>query len=219
MTVLKATKRRGRPQLAEAEAIQALLVEHALNIFLLRGFEQTTMEEIAKSASISKRTLYSRFKDKTELFNHAISKAIDNQKISPDKIEKCFEDNIANTLFAIAKMRFAALSTSSGIRLQRIIATESYRFPELLNQYYENSTKPTIDVIAKYLAKKSNNGEIKSIDTTRCATQFITLALGSNARLIAYGHAINDQSIDRSIHEAIELILHGILPRTNSFEV
>jgi AcrR family transcriptional regulator len=52
-----------------------------LGIFLERGFEQTTMEEIATSVGMSKRTVYARFDDKSALFNAAVMQAIERYTV------------------------------------------------------------------------------------------------------------------------------------------
>ena len=64
-----ATSRKlGRPTREQAQQLQAQLLDQALDIFLDRGFEQTTMDAIAVSAGMSKRTMYLRYEDKAALF-------------------------------------------------------------------------------------------------------------------------------------------------------
>ena len=42
------------------------IAESALNLFIVNGFEATTLDEIAKEAAISRRTFFSYFKSKDE---------------------------------------------------------------------------------------------------------------------------------------------------------
>jgi transcriptional regulator GlxA family with amidase domain len=43
------------------------IAESALNLFIVNGFEATTLDEIAKEAAISRRTFFSYFKSKDEI--------------------------------------------------------------------------------------------------------------------------------------------------------
>ena len=45
------------------------IIDHAEKIFSELGIENTTIDVIAKSAGISKRTVYTYFSSKTELYN------------------------------------------------------------------------------------------------------------------------------------------------------
>ena len=52
----------GRPTRAQQEQRHEELLNVALDIFLERGFEQATMEEIAIQVGMSKRTVYARYR-------------------------------------------------------------------------------------------------------------------------------------------------------------
>jgi AcrR family transcriptional regulator len=57
------TTRPGRPTRAAAKKLDERLRQAAVDTFLQYGFDGTTMEEVARAASISKKTLYARYAD------------------------------------------------------------------------------------------------------------------------------------------------------------
>jgi TetR/AcrR family transcriptional regulator, mexJK operon transcriptional repressor len=59
---------RGRPTRSDARSIDRALLNAARQSFLERGYSQTTLEEIARAAGITKPTLYARYADKSALF-------------------------------------------------------------------------------------------------------------------------------------------------------
>ena len=59
--------------------------------------------------------------------------------------------DLAESLEAIARLRIEQVMTPNGLRLQRIINTESYRFPEIFTANFEQSGKPVIDFVAGLL--------------------------------------------------------------------
>ena len=62
----------GRPTRAEAERRHAALLETAMRLFLERGYEPVSVEEIAKQAGVAKRFFYARYADKSALFVAAV---------------------------------------------------------------------------------------------------------------------------------------------------
>jgi len=202
-------KRRGRPSRLEAAKIQQKLLETALNIFMVHGFEKTTMEEIATSAAMSKRTLYSRYKDKNELFLAAMEKAISNSAITRETVAANINDNVAQTLFNIAKLRFDQVSTLGGIRLQRLLTNEAFRFPGLLDTFFKINTGPTLDALSEYFEQKHDEKILNIDDSRRTAIAFLTLSLGGLTRRIITGHTISEAELNDNLMFNITLFLNG----------
>jgi TetR/AcrR family transcriptional repressor of mexJK operon len=127
----------GRPTREQAEARHDQLLETALDHFLDKGFEQATIEAIAQDVGMTKRTVYARYPDKVSLFRAAVGRAIERYTVAKEVIEATDKGDIEETLIAIAWLRVEQVMTSSGLKLQRIINSESYRFPEILRQSFE----------------------------------------------------------------------------------
>src|SRR6516165_4187852 len=53
---------------SEADLSRAALIEAAGAVFLRKGYHAATMNDVAKAAGISKKTIYELFKSKDELF-------------------------------------------------------------------------------------------------------------------------------------------------------
>ncbi|ABA90331.1 transcriptional regulator, TetR family [Syntrophotalea carbinolica DSM 2380] len=54
---------------AEAEQTRRDILEAALELFHAKGYTRTTLEEIARSAGVTRGAIYWHFKDKVDLFN------------------------------------------------------------------------------------------------------------------------------------------------------
>ena len=65
----------GRPTRAEAQRRLGNMLETAMRLFLERGYEAVSVEEIAKQAGVAKRFIYARYDDKSELFGAAVEHA------------------------------------------------------------------------------------------------------------------------------------------------
>src|SRR5215469_12108523 len=64
----RAAVRFGRPPKELAGEVEQRILDAARNVFLQRGFEGASIDEIAKAARSGKPTIYARFPDKRALF-------------------------------------------------------------------------------------------------------------------------------------------------------
>lgn len=189
------------------------MLEIALDIFLNRGFEQTTTNDIAAAAGMSKRTLYARYSDKGELFREAVRRAIERYTVPREALEEVETEDLEETLTGVARIRIANVATPTGIRLQRILTTQSYRFPDLFHAAFEDGTGPTIDYLSDLFARYQAKGEVEVSDFRRAAVGFLSLVVGGPARLITSGSHISEEEIEARIQFSVQLFLNGIRSR------
>ena len=203
----------GRPTRAQQEQRHEELLNAALDIFLERGFEQTTMEEIATDVGMSKRTVYARYEDKGALFKAAVKRAVERFTVPREALEAVATDDLEETLAAIARLRIANIARPVAIKLQRILTAQSYRFPELFNAAFEEGAGPTISFLSDLFVRYSAQGEINVTEPHRAATAFLSLAVGGPARIIVSGNKLDDTEIEKHIRFAVDLFLVGIRRR------
>ena len=89
--------RRSREQ---AEARHGQLLDAALDHFLDRGFDQATVEAIATSVNMTKRTVYALYPDKVSLFRAAVHRAIEALAVPPEELEAAVSSSLEDTLAA-----------------------------------------------------------------------------------------------------------------------
>jgi TetR/AcrR family transcriptional regulator, mexJK operon transcriptional repressor len=200
----------GRPTWQQQQQRQEELLNVAMDVFLELGFEQTTMDEIAVRVGMSKRTMYARYEDKGALFKAAVHRAIARWTVPRGALDAIETEDLEQTLRAVARTRIANLATPEGIRLQRILSAQSYRFPELLQAVYEEGTGPTIHFLVDLFVRHSKFGKIKATELQRAAPAFLSLVVGGPARLIVSGAHIDDAENESHIRFAVRLFLNGM---------
>ena len=134
------------------EKTQAIF-KGAMQEFLAHGYAATSMDRVAKTAGVSKATVYSYFGDKEGLFN-ALIQALAKEKFQtaiglqePQSLEK--DPKIVLRELA-GKILDHAISDRAFQNFIRIIIGESGRFPELAKAYVNNLAKPAIEILTKY---------------------------------------------------------------------
>lgn len=205
--------RAGRPTREQAEQRHNELLDAALDDFLEKGFEQATIEGIALKVGMTKRTVYARYPDKVALFRAAVNLAIERYRISPERIAATDCGDLERTLRNIAMLRIDLVASPQGLKLQRIIHTESYRFPEIFTDSYELGALPTIEFLAEILARETQAGNLAVADPLMAANAFMSLVTTGPVRFLVSGIPLSRAETDRRVDYAVHLFLDGTRPR------
>jgi TetR/AcrR family transcriptional regulator, mexJK operon transcriptional repressor len=206
-------QRAGRPTREQAEARHGELLEVALDHFLDRGYEAATIDAIASAVSMTKRTVYGLYADKTALFRAAVHRAIERYAISEERIAATDCGDLELTLRNIARLRIDLVASAQGMKLQRIINTESYRFPEIFTEVYELGALPTIRFLARLLKRETAAGRLSIDEPAKAANMFMSMVVSGPVRIIVSGNALSAAEIDERIAFAVKLYLNGAKPR------
>lgn len=129
----------------------------ARKVFLERGFEGASVDDIARESGVSKATLYSYFPDKKQLFAAVVQKSCEEQvedlKVSL-KSHQCPVDGLHKTAQSVVKL----MLSKGMVPLFRLCVAEATRFPELGFIFYSTGPKVWRDQIAEFLRKASERG-------------------------------------------------------------
>ena len=82
------------------------IVDAARNLFTKYGYKKVSMDEIAKEAGVTKKTVYSYFKDKDELFQFFVLEEVENMKALVKQVEDKnlpFLDMVHQTVYEVLK--------------------------------------------------------------------------------------------------------------------
>lgn len=205
--------RPGRPTRQQAEARFEELLDTALDLFLKCGYEITTIESIASAVNMTKRTVYAKFDDKPALFLAAVQRAIEREVTPLAELMALDHGDLRETLEWIARLRISRFLTPRGLRLQQIIQAESYRFPQIAEWHYQQSSLPVLNYVASLLQRAARDGTIRKCDPAEAAAAFMSLVVGGQVRSIVGGRTPSSKDIDRRVSFTVELLLEGLLQR------
>ena len=202
--------RAGRPTREQAEARHEELLDRALDHFLDKGFEQATIEAIAADVGMTKRTVYARYPEKAALFRAAVHRAILRYAIPEDRIRATeVPGDLFLTLTNIAMLRIDLVASPEGLKLQRIIQTESYRFPDIFIDTYEIGALPTVKFLARLLKRETEAGHLTIDDPFAAANAFMSLVVSGPVRFILAASAMPPEELEKSVDFGVRLFLDG----------
>lgn len=202
----------GRPPRLLAEQIRDRIVEAATPLFLTEGYGATSIEAVAKRARMSKRTVYSRFRDKAELFGAVVHRLVDRLRPPSGNTEQFFEgSNLEAILRRLAGLILRAALSPSALALHRVIVSEATRFPELaaaVNQ--EGTRREAIRRIAALLERERSAGELGAGNAEFAAEQFLhMLVAGPQRRALGLGTPMTEADLEAWARNAVDLFLQG----------
>ncbi len=129
----------------------------ALEVFTAQGYAAASMEKIAKTAGVSKPTLYKYFQDKEGLFSALVQQLTErNQKMLPRLLAQSAEhmppQKVLKQIAIFAIDDFPC--DEAVVRLMRMIIGESERFLELAQTFVREIEKPLLETFAAYFSQQ-----------------------------------------------------------------
>ena len=150
----EARRSRGRPPARSDEETRAIILDAARQEFAANGYAAASMDEVARRAGISTKTLYRLIPNKAALFEAMITERID-RFASVVRLRACDGSNIE------AALRDALLVCGELlIALQRAILAESGKFPDIAETFYHKAIKRTEATLASWLRTQHKRGLI-----------------------------------------------------------
>lgn len=141
------------------EKTQAI-VKAARKAFLSRGFDAASMDQIALTAGVSKRTVYNRFRSKEALFGAAITETCKNLlPVNVDDIEASLPPD--EVVREVATQFLRGVMEPEALSLRRIAAFEAERTPALGKAYLEHGPYWMVKMCSPILARLAARGAYK----------------------------------------------------------
>jgi AcrR family transcriptional regulator len=153
------------------------ILDGARKVFLDLGFDGASMGEIARSAGVSKGTLYVYFADKSRLFEAIV----EEESLAQGKVAFNFDPgrDVTTTLTEFGQAYIQLLCRPGGGSATRTVMAIAERMPEVGRRFYDNVVALTIDRLAAYLEVHVASGDLEISDCRLASTQFMQLCQAS----------------------------------------
>ncbi len=184
------------------------VLEGARVVFMKDGFEGASVDDIAKTAGVSKATLYSYFPDKRLLFAEVAKCECHRQ--ADTALEVVTSDSMPDEVLREAGLRMIEFFISDfGLSMFRICTAESGRFPELGKHFYESGPQLVRERLVEYFHEAIDKGQLKIDDLDLAADQFAELCKASffPRLLCGMGSSFDKSEIERVLNGAVETFM------------
>jgi AcrR family transcriptional regulator len=153
------------------------ILDGARKVFMDLGFDGASMGEIARSAGVSKGTLYVYFTDKSRLFEAIV----EEETLEQGKVTFNFDPtrDVTTTLTEFGQAYIQMLCRPGGGSATRTVMAIAERMPDVGRRFYNNVIARTIARLAAYLEVRARSGDLEIEDCQLAATQFMQMCQAS----------------------------------------
>jgi AcrR family transcriptional regulator len=196
-----------------SERKREAIARAALTLFASDGYERTSVEAIAAEAGVSKRTVYSHYGDKENLFLSVVRETYERMLARIDEI-------VGRTVWDLdlpgALTRCVTDITRSIVRaperatLARLLITEAPHFPALIDLMHTRGMTP---LIAAPLARLGQTGRLMISDPLQAAEHLAALTVNQvSSRSLMGTLPLSDDETTQLIANGIRVFLRAYAP-------
>jgi AcrR family transcriptional regulator len=144
----------------------------ARELFLAQGFDAASMGEIARTAGVSKGTLYVYFDSKEQLFEAIVSdecNRLTERVFSLDPEDR----DVEAVLTRLGSAYFGILNRPEAMPALRTVIGIAERMPEIGRKFYESAPARGVATLGRYLESQVAAGILQVDDCELAAAQFL----------------------------------------------
>lgn len=149
------------------------IIDAAVSEFKTHGFNATSMDRIAATAQVSKRTVYNHFDSKEILFQ-AITQELCDRVMQVSEHSYDPKIPIRTQLLSIAEQEISLLTSTEFLDMAKMITAESLASPELTRTNFENFQDTNIGVV-RWIKKAVKDKKLSVSDPVSAGKQFLAL--------------------------------------------
>ena len=139
----------GRPK--SEQKTEAILCA-ASALFLINGFQGTSMDAVAQRAGVSKQTVYSHFANKEDLFQACISKKVAGYGFAETAMVD--DSDLRTALLAIVRQFAELLFDPQVVAMHRVVMGEAATQPRIAALFFESGPMRTKTAVCDFLTRQ-----------------------------------------------------------------
>jgi len=188
------------------------ILDGARRMFLSRGFEGTSMQDVARAAGVSKGTLYVYFDSKEAMFEALVLTECGRLQRTIRQLGAGVEA-VETELRHIARSMIDTLLQDEVLAAMRMMIGAGEKFPDLARQIYQAGPVRSIETLAEYFTLRAARGDLAVADAREVAAEFVDLLLaGLQRRALLMMPPLPDAEIDAFVRRRVSRFLSAYGP-------
>jgi AcrR family transcriptional regulator len=189
------------------------ILDAAFEEFVQKGYPATRLEDVAARAGVTKGTIYVYFDNKESLFVSMVREL--TRPIHEQVVDfAAHQGSTSDFLRAFLRFLYQVMADNPRSReVFRLLIAEASRFPELVDQHFQECMAPIVGIVRDGLAKGVTRGDIRHAP----AVELPEVLLGPAMALTIWIMLFSDRKpmdTARYFEAHLDLLLNGLLPRT-----
>ena len=194
-----------KPKERDKSKKRAIILDGAIDVFIDMGYELASMDKIAETAGVSKRTIYNHFGSKDHLFQVIVEDFL-AQRQNLKTIKYDAGKTLEEQLLAFINAEIFLIDSPKRLGLSRSM---TITFLSDLDYARETVSKypPVFGMFLDWLKEAKEDGKIKADNLLLAARLFNSLIIGALTWPPLFSNDINKYAMKPMIDEVIEVFL------------
>jgi len=184
------------------------IVRMAAPLFLKKGYDSVSINEIIGGVGGSKATIYAWFGGKEGLFEAVVrQKCLD----VVTTIDVDTKGSLEMQLTRIGNSFLAMVLSPPILEFHRLMISIGRSFPEAGQLFFESGPVSAYSIVASWFAKHQKDGRIADEDPYRLAVLFLDMLIGEHqlGLLTSLPRAARREKVDETVRIAVKVFLRG----------
>lgn len=167
--------RSGRPPGSRAGEVDTRILDAATQLFLQRGYEGTSCDQVAIDAHAGKASIYARYANKEALFAAVIENSLERTRVLAEEV--IAENPLLDRLTTVGMSLIEEALEPNALALMRLFVSEAPRFPEIAASADRTVLQHAVRRVAAVIAARDPD-TIDTVDRAMAeASKFVDLAI------------------------------------------
>jgi len=183
------------------------LITAAEHVFLEKGYHAATMNDVAKAAGMSKKTVYTLIESKAELFDALVTHHQSMLKFPTPEPGWTTRDILIANVTCLARY----LLSPSQIAILRLIMAEYTHSPDLGRIFHRNRVNKAKLKLENCFTDLAKTHQYPATKAKELAAMLFGMAIGEFhiGVLIGFRAAPSKQTLDNRVRQAVDIFLAG----------
>jgi TetR/AcrR family transcriptional repressor of mexJK operon len=195
------------------------LLNTAADMFLARGYDRVTLDEIVAEVGGSKSNIYKHFHGKEGLFIAAVENLC--SEISGAILaSEGFSLPLRQALTKIGQMFYKVVLHPRTVALQRLVIAESIRCPQVAQTWFDRGPRIFYEAMTRFCEERQASGELRAGDAREAAILFHDMMAFDIPHQLLLGimRPPTASALDAKIRSVVDAFLNGFaLEREQNF--
>lgn len=180
-----------------------LVARHA---FALKGYGATSINSIAKSARVSKNTLYARFASKAAMFRAIVASQIASvgEELLPSSAGQ--DESLEDKLRAYVNIALRSSLSGDILEINRLILSESHQFPEL-GEIALARSEVGVQRVTQIIEECAQRDRIPCREPAKAAALLIAAAYGWYTSVMIANRVVSDRERASWVDNAVRIFM------------
>ncbi len=196
-----------------SEARPDEILDAALGLFVARGFAQTTVDDIARAADLSKGAVYLYFPSKEALLEGLIRRAVASPARRAVAELANGSDHPRETIGRVLRSITEAIGDERTLAVPILVIREAPHVPSIARIYRDEVLSHVLPALSGFLDRARRSGRIRNVDPEMTVRTIVGAVIAHVLMAKVFGlEPEGGLALDRLVENHLDIVFNGLEP-------